>query len=87
MAKSKSAVRSQMGSTVPSMTGSPAEYDRARAPFNQGHDLGGGGVPCKVLESIPHKAVGAITPTQTAGLDTRSPRPGTIQRKYGKSDS
>lgn len=27
------------------------------------------------------------SPTQTAGLETRSPRPGTKQRAYGKTDT
>lgn len=86
MARKSSVVKSQMagGFEKPSMTEAKGVYDASPGPFSKPHDLGGGGIPLKFMESGPGKGP---TPTQTAGADTRAPRPGTMQRAFGKSDT
>lgn len=84
--KKSGVVKSEMGGAfgVPSMKGSTGIYDRGNAPFDKPHDLGGGGIPLKFAESGPSKGP---TPTQTSGLETRAPRPGTMQNAFGKSNT
>lgn len=80
----KGVVDTQMsGFPRPGLKGQPGMYDRSPAPFDKPHDTGNGGVPLKFMESGPSKTP---TPTQTAGLDSRAPRRGTMQRAFGTSD-
>ncbi len=90
MAHRKGGVDSQMsgGFPKPSMTGAAGRYDSAPAPFDHPHSMGGGGIPLKIMDtSVGTSAARKITPTQTAGLDSRAPRKGTVQRKFGTSDT
>lgn len=87
MARKGSTVRSEMGGAFgrPGMKGQAGRYDSSPAPFDHPHSLGGGGIPVKTYdETVSSKMP---TPTQTAGAETRAPRPGTVQRKYGKSNT
>ncbi len=91
MARKGSVVESQMkgGWPKPSMTGGAGMYDHGKPPFDKPRSTGGqGDVPLKFYdESVSTKAASKITPTQTAGLESRAPRPGTKQRAFGKSDT
>ncbi len=87
MAKKGSNVHSQMegGFKRPSMTGAAGQYDHGPAPFDHPRSMGNGAVPTKFMETAPGGKM--PTPTQTAGAETRAPRPGTKQRAFGKSDT
>lgn len=66
--KWKNPVRSQMGSKVPSMT-PPQSVSTIRAPFDKPHDMGNGGIPLKMMESLGETpGVSKPTPGQVAGL-------------------
>jgi hypothetical protein len=45
-----------------------------------------GPMPLKFFDDTLQPKSNRPTPTQTAGAETRSPRPGTRQRGFGKSD-
>ena len=80
--KSRMPVDTQMaGSHVPAMPSN--SYDVA--PFS-GHPGARGVVPTRVMDTTLKPSSNRPTPTQTAGMETRSPRPGTKQRYFGRSD-
>jgi hypothetical protein len=85
MARKHGQVKSEMGGGFPRppIAGAKGVYDASPGPFNKRHDLGNGGIPLKFQETGPSKGP---TPTQTAGRLERTPRPGTVQRKFGVSD-
>jgi hypothetical protein len=75
MARSKQAVRSEMHSKVPSMTGNPGLYDRNKAPFDKPHSLGTGGVPTIFFTSLGEKkATKVLEQTSGPGTQTASRR-------------
>lgn len=72
MASRKGNVNTEMKAfPTPSIDGAKGLYHRV------------GGVPVKYAESGVSKTP---TPTQTVGIETRAPRPGTKQHAFGKSD-
>ena len=82
MARSKTPVVTQMeGSHVPSMPSNQYPVQ----PF-AGHPGARGVVPTRVMDDTLRPSSRRPTPTQTAGAETRAPRPGTVQRGYGRSD-
>lgn len=90
MARKSGTVRSQMsgGFKTPSMTGAAGRYGSSPAPFDKPQSMGNGGIPTKMFDtSVGTSAARKLTPTQTAGLNSRAPRPGTTQRKYGTSNT
>lgn len=84
----KSVVRSEMGGKVPSMTRNAGTYGHNVGPFTKPQSMGNGGIPTLFFETMPgQKNPKSFTPTQTSGTPSRSVRPGTTQRKYGKSNA
>lgn len=83
MARGKT-VNTQMDSKTIGRKGSEGCYDHnPTVPFTE--PAARGVIPLKFMDETlkPGKMP---TPTQTAGAETRSPRPGTRQRYFGKSD-
>ena len=81
--KGSLAVNTQMeGSRRPSMPSN--SYDAK--PFNQ-HPGVQGQIPTRVMDHSLKPSSRRPTPTQTAGAETRAPRPGTRQRAFGKSNT
>ncbi len=81
--RSRTAVNTQMeGSHIPAMPSN----DYPVAPFS-GHPGVKGVVPTRVMDTTLKPSTNRPTPTQTAGLESRSPRPGTKQRAFGRSDT
>ena len=81
--KGRTAVHTQMeGSHIPSMPSN----DYAVAPFSA-HPPARGVIPTRVMDTTLKPSSNRPTPTQTAGMETRAPRPGTRQRGFGRSDS
>lgn len=57
MARSKMPVNSQMGSRIPSMTGTKGVYDHnPNPPFTHPRAMGGGAIPTKFADSGVSKA-------------------------------
>jgi hypothetical protein len=84
MARGKT-VNTQMDSKTLSKSGGSSACDHyPNAPFTQ--PASRGVVPLKIMDDTL-KPGRMPTPTQTAGMESRSPRPGTTQRGYGKSDT
>lgn len=80
--RSRTPVNTQMaGSHVPAMPSN----DYPVAPFSS-HPPARGVVPTRVMDHSLKPRSTSPTPTQTAGADTRAPRPGTKQRPFGRSD-
>lgn len=83
MARNSTPVRTNMeGSHVPKMPSN--DYDVA--PFSK-HKGVSGKIPTRVMDTTLRPSSNRPTPTQTAGMESRSPRPGTKQRGFGRSDS
>lgn len=84
MARGKT-VNTQMDSKVPSTSGGSAscEYYPVE-PFTE--RAARGVVPLKIMDDTLKPRSSSPTPTQTAGAETRAPRPGTKQRPFGRSD-
>ena len=85
--KKKSVVNSQMsgGFPSPSMSGASGIYDRGKPPFDKPRSMGKNTPATKFYDTTVSSKT--PTPTQTAGMDSRAPRPGTKQRPYGKSNT
>jgi hypothetical protein len=84
MARGK-AVNTQMDSKSISTSGGKSACDYyPHAPFTE--RAAKGVVPLKIMDDTLGKAGRGPTPTQTAGRESRAPRPGTMQRGFGKSD-
>lgn len=82
MARNSKTVNTQMeGSHVPAMPSN----DYQVAPFSA-HPGVTGKIPTRVMDTTLQPRSTRPTPTQTAGAETRSPRPGTVQRGFGRSD-
>lgn len=80
--KGRTVVDTQMaGSHIPSMPSN----DYPVAPFSN-HPGVKGKIPTRVMDHSLQPSTTRPTPTQTAGRDTRAPRPGTMQRAFGTSD-
>ncbi len=80
--RGRTAVQTQMeGSHVPSMPSNTYPV----APFSA-HPGVAGKIPTRVMDTTLKPSSTRPTPTQTAGAETRSPRPGTKQRHFGRSD-
>jgi len=85
MAK-KTPVNTQMdGSKVPDLKG-VGGTSKGSAGRGMAYATSAGGIPVHTHVDLGEKAARTITPTQTAGADTRTPRPGTVQRKFGTSN-
>lgn len=83
MARSRTPVNTQMeGSHIPSMPSN----DYPVAPFTR-HPGAHGKIPTRVMDTTLTPRSTSPTPTQTAGAETRAPRPGTVQLKFGRSDT
>ena len=83
MARNRMPVRTNMeGSHIPSMPSNSYEV----APFS-GHPGVKGKIPTRVMDTTLRPSSNRPTPTQTAGMESRAPRPGTRQRGFGRSDS
>lgn len=80
--RSHTPVNTQMaGSHVPAMPSN----DYPVAPFSN-HPPALGVIPTRVMETSLKPSSTRPTPTQTAGKESRAPRPGTMQRPFGRSD-
>lgn len=83
MARGKT-VNTQMGSKPLSTSGGACagtSYPGLSAPAVAGI------VPLKIMDETLKPKSARPTPTQTAGMDSRAPRPGTMQRGFGKSNT
>jgi hypothetical protein len=80
--RSHTPVHTQMeGSHIPAMPSN----DYPVAPFSS-HPPARGVVPTRVMDHSLKPSTNRPTPTQTAGAETRAPRPGTKQRGFGRSN-
>lgn len=79
-------VNTQMNSkTLSTSGGASACTTYPHAPFNEAG--ASGVVPLKIMDETLKPRSMSPTPTQTAGLDSRASRPGTMQRAFGKSNT
>jgi hypothetical protein len=90
MAKRKDPVRTNMVGGFPKVGVSGPKgvtEGRNKAPFDAPQSMGGGGVPTVFFVNVGEKVAARFTPTQTAGANTRPPREGAVQSRYGRNST